>query len=696
MRVPRLVPPTLTSQAIPSFLWLLLLLLMCSAGQAQSPNDARAGEFFLTAPNGQSRRALLQETDVAMDISGMTARVRVSQTFTNDSSEWREGIYVFPLPDDSAVNAMRMLTADREVIAKIREREEAHRVYAAARSEGRRAALTVQERPNLFTQRLANIGPGESITVELQYIQAVRYIDGRFNLRFPMTLTPGDTRADADTAATDASLAGVMTTSAADTLTMTIRLDAGLKLARVGSTTHDMSVTALTPNGHTVLLQLRAGVTRMDRDFELEWAPATTAAPQAAIFVDPRDEGTFMQVMVLPPHNDAQTATLGREVIIVLDSSGSMDGASIVQAKQSVNLALNGLHDDDYFNVIDFDSSFQTLFPASQPATRDNIQRGHAFVNAVEAGGGTDMLPALRFALTERPAVVAGQDLLKQVVFVTDGAVANEDGLFTLIDATLGEARLFAVGIGSAPNSFFMRKAAELGRGTYTYINDTTQVTALMSALLRKLEKPVMADLSVEWPAGVAAEYYPEKIPDLYLGEPLFVTARLSGSIPAQQDILVSGAVAGEAWQRELSIDTSSGGGSAGQPLTDSSLASYWARQKIDSLLNSAFSGNGDDPALKEHIRHQVLDIALPYQLLSPYTSFVAVEENPSRPPQMPLANAASSNAALTAQTAQRVQFPQTATAAHAWLLAGSLLLLCAALASLSLRREKEYARVQA
>jgi Ca-activated chloride channel family protein len=671
-------PAVATGYGLPSFFWLLMLLLLSGAGFGQSvhqslqqsPEHARTGEFFLIDAGGHTQSALHQQTDVTMHITGMTARVNVRQTFTNATGEWQEGTYVFPLPEDSAVNAMRMLAGDREIIGEVRERAEAKRVYDQARSEGRKAALVEQQRPNLFTQKVANLAPGETISIDLQYVQALRYTDARFRLRFPMTLGQQD--------------------SAGDTLSMTIRLDAGVPLTRVGSTTHDMGVTAVAGYPGRYELELRAGRTRMDRDFELEWAPEAAAAPQAAVFVDTRAEGTFMQLMLLPPHVEEEIAPLGREVIIVLDSSGSMDGASIVQAKQSVHLALSGLRAGDWFNLVDFDDSFRTLFEVSQPASAANIQRARIFVNGVQAGGGTEMLPALQYALTLAPAVADGQDLLQQIVFVTDGAVGNEDELFRVIAAELDDARLFTVGIGSAPNSYFMRKAAEAGRGTYTYVSDTTRVTENISALMRKLENAVMDDLSVAWPAGVDAEYYPEHIPDLYLGEPLFVTARLNGKVPAVQDILVSGSLAGEPWQQQLTVNVADGDSTAGLPVNTSSLASYWAQQKIDALLNESFSGNRDDAAFKEALRKQVLDVALPFQLLSPYTSFIAVEQR-IRGPQV-MSSAATNDQTRTAQLAQQVQYPATATPAAAWLLAGSLALLCAALALFSLRREKEIA----
>lgn len=691
---------------------------------AQTPADARTGEFFLVDDGGRQQQAVHLESQVTMDISGMTNRVVLRQSFTNDTGSWQEGIYVFPLPEDSAVNAMKMLLEEREIIGDIRERAEARRVYEQARSEGRRAALTEQQRPNLFTQRVANIAPGETISIELQYIQALHYEDGRFSLRFPMTLTPryipgaplsalpvtgsfrssGQGWASATTAVPDAAeiTPPYHANTAHNMLSMTIRLDAGLPLANVASPTHELVTTPL-PGPGPLQLQFRDGAVRMDRDFELQWTPDAGSAPQAAAFVDAREDGTYVQLMLLPPRIEDSVTRLGREFIIVLDTSGSMEGNSIVQAKQSVEIALRRLRDDDWFNIVEFNSGYQPLYPASVPATPANIEAARRFVQSLQAEGGTEMLPALRFALTAPPANRAGESQLKQIVFITDGSVGNEQQLFALIRTELRDARLFTVGIGSAPNSYFMREAAESGRGTYVHIQDSAQVTQRMNTLLHKLENAAMTDLSISWPTGMSVEHYPSVIPDLYLGEPLFVTARASGSIPARANIRIAGAIAGRNWERTLVVDmTDTGGSTAGQPVTRSSLASYWARQKVEGLLDAALSQGSQDEAARAQMRNAVLAVALPYQLLSPYTSFVAVENRISRPANVPSGSHAVGNTPPAGQTlaeqmanqlTQQVVYPATATPADLLVASGVVALVFALLLRWPRRREEKHAR---
>jgi Ca-activated chloride channel family protein len=464
-----------------------------------------------------------------------------------------------------------------------------------------------------------------------------------------------------------------------------------------------MAVSPLSGPG-PVELHFRAGDVRMDRDFELEWTPEQGTAPQAAAFVDTRAEGTFVQLMLLPPRIEESVIRLGREFIIVLDSSGSMEGNSIVQAKQSVEVALDRLRDGDWFNIVDFDSGYRTLFSASAPATPANIEQARRFVQGLQADGGTEMLPALQFALTAPPVETSGESLLKQIVFITDGSVGNEQQLFALIRAELADARLFTVGIGSAPNSYFMREAAESGRGTYVHIQDTAQVTQRMDTLLRKLENAVMTDLAITWPTGVTAEYYPSTIPDLYLGEPLFVTARVAGNIPPRPEIRIAGAIAGRQWERSIEVDTTdTAGSSAGEPVSRSSLASYWARQKMEALLDAALSQGSNDEVARAQLRNAVLAVALPYQLMSPYTSFVAVENRISRPPQRSLNSGAVANSppagqVLAAQLAampgmQQVVYPATATAADLLIASAIVALVFALLLRWPRRRGDRYAR---
>ncbi|MCV6613962.1 MAG: marine proteobacterial sortase target protein, partial [Cellvibrionaceae bacterium] len=282
------------------------------------------------------------------------------------------------------------------------------------------------------------------------------------------------------------------------------------------------------------------------------------------------------------------------------------------------------------------------------------------FVRGLEAGGGTDMLPALKDALAQEPS----PGFIKQVVFITDGSVGNEAQLFAEIHQRLGDARLFTVGIGSAPNGFFMRKAAQFGRGSYSYIGDIGQLKTEMAELFAKLERPVLRDIKVQWPKHLQVEMWPENIPDLYLGEPLRILAKLSdknASDTMAGKIVIEGDLGGGRWRQSLDL---AGAGQKQHP----GVATLWGREKIEALLDQKIMGR--DEAL---VRKDVLAVALRQQLLSPYTSFVAVEQKPARPAQQKLTSEAVPNAMPKGNT---MAFPSTASLWQAQLLLALLPLL--------------------
>jgi Ca-activated chloride channel homolog len=285
-----------------------------------------------------------------------------------------------------------------------------------------------------------------------------------------------------------------------------------------------------------------------------------------------------------------------------------MHGASIDQARAALRLALGRLRPTDSFNVIRFNHTTDALFPQAGAATPQNLALADRYVAGLRAEGGTVMLPALRQALDgqEHPS------RLRQVIFLTDGAVGNEAQLFAAIHERLGDTRLFTIGIGSAPNSHFMREAARLGRGTFTYIGSTAEVKDKMVALFAKLESPALTDIQMEQLAG--AEIVPERIPDVYLGEPITVALR-APTLPSK--VLLRGRLGVEVWERELTLNPAGEG---------AGLSSHWARGKIAGLLDRRRTGSAED-----EIRHAVLQLALTYHLLSPYTSLVAVDVTPVR-----------------------------------------------------------------
>jgi Ca-activated chloride channel family protein len=652
------------------------------------PQQMQTGSLLLQMQAGY-KTATRINTDVAIRVSGPVARTTLSQNFLNDGTEWVEGIYVFPLPDSAAVDRLRIRVGERVIEGEIREKEEAKAEYAQAKKEGRRAGLVEQQRSNLFTTSIANIGPGETVVVEIEYLETLSYDDGQFSLRFPLTLTPryipGTPVADRqgtgwspDTdRVPDGSLITppVVTRSDDHLFSMRAIIDAGTALDVIASHYHPIKVAVLDETAGIYEVTLTGSTAPMDHDLELVWRPVTDSAARAALFREDKDGKPHFLLMVLPPDEmagDQATATesMPRDLVFVIDTSGSMHGTSMEQAKQALLLALPGLRPNDRFNVIQFNSETDALFPASVSASPGNVRLARNYIQRLTANGGTEMRPAL-----ERALLFEGDEAeLRQIVFVTDGSVGNEQELFALIENSLDESRLFTVGIGSAPNSLFMRKAAEAGRGSYTFISALHEVEEKMGRLIRKIEQPRVTGISVEWPGGAIA--YPEVVPDLYAGEPVVQKVRLLSEPRTGDLVRVSGTYAMGDWVVELPIAEKAG---------NAGIAAVWGRARIEHLMDR--ERRGDDPA---EIRSAVIETALDHNLVSRYTSFVAIDKTPVRPQSSRLDSEHVPNLLPYGQSQQAIfGFPATATGWGRQVAVGVALLLVAMflLAARTLRR---------
>ncbi|MFN0302125.1 MAG: marine proteobacterial sortase target protein [Burkholderiales bacterium] len=656
-----------------------------AAGEvAMKPNDARSGTLlFKPKGGGDSFEGLRQSTDVTIRVSGIVARTTVRQTFRNPHDEWFEGIYVFPLPENAAVDHLKMRIGERAIQGVIKEKAAAKALYEEAKAGGRRAALLEQERPNLFTSSVANIGPREEVTVELEYQQTLRYDNGRFSLRFPTAITPryipgavkvAGLAGTGWAANTDAVVDAARITPLVphprrlaeplNPIKINVVLDAGVPLAAVDSPYHRVRVKEIDAQRREIELEGESSATR---DFELVWTPVASEQAHAAFFTEQKDGKTYGLLMVMPP-NAAAVRALPREVIYVIDTSGSMEGASIVQAREALQMAVERLHPGDRFNVIEFNSTARALFADAQPASRQNVNSAVRWVQQLRARGGTEMALALNLALSGKES----PERVRQVIFLTDGAVGNEEQLFKLIADNLGDSRLFTVGIGSAPNSHFMNKAAQAGRGTFTYIGKVEEVKEKMSALFAKLESPVLKGVRVAWPKSdtdAPVEAWPHRVPDLYLGEPIVVSAALSS---AGGEVKLTGLNGDALWQATLPLASASPGTGMGV---------LWAREKIGALTDSLRDGQSE--AL---VRPAVVEVALSHHLVSQYTSLVAVDRTPVRRPDDPLksialpVNLPDSAEHEAVFGTQPGELPRTATDARFNIMLGFLLLLVASL----------------
>ena len=674
-----------------TFVLVTILLSLPAARAQEAPNtDVQSGTLLLKMQAGL-KTATRTNTDVAMTVSGLVARVSVRQEFRNDGDEWTEGVYVFPLPDKAAVDRMRLHIGERYIEGEIREKEQAKKDYERARNEGRKASLVEQERPNLFTTSVANIAPGERVVVEIEYLEDLRYDNGTFSIRFPMTLTPryipGSPVPDRQGSGWSADTTRVgdasritpphVTASQDHRISLRANIDAGMPLEIVASRYHPVEVSE---DRGRYTVSLAGNDVPLDHDFELLWRPVASAVPRAMVFRETIAGQPHYLLMVIPPDVEKHAGlTMPRELIFIVDTSGSMHGASIAQAKQALTRAIDDLGPADRFNVIEFNSSARALYHQSVAADAANLAHARRFVNGLEANGGTEMRPALRLAL-DAPGSEA---YLRQIVFITDGSVGNEDELYAMIESQLGNARLFTVGIGSAPNSWFMRKAAELGRGTFVVISALHEVGEKMERLFDKLGSPQVTNINVSWPGGAVTEAYPEIVPDLYLGEPVTVRARASAAFQPGSVVRVSGDSAGGAWNRDLPL--ASDGEHPG-------IGALWARAKIAALHDE--QRRGADP---EATRKAVVDTAIAHHLVSRHTSLVAIDKTPVRPAGDPLAREQVPNLLPYGQSMNAIfGFPATATNAAVLQRRGLLLLLAGLLllAAVSGRRGDHRARL--
>lgn len=617
----------------------VFLALVTDSYAVISPTEVRRGELLFTG-GGQMEKytpAPHLSQEAVIYISGMTARTKLKQRFINDTNVWQEAIYVFPLPTDSAVDVLRMKIGERVIIGEIKEKEEAKLVYARAKAEGKKASLLSQERPNIFTMAVANIGPGEEITVEIEFSQVVKLADGIFSLRFPMVVAPryipgvpivtGDENAplrfsgngwsvDSDQVPDASRITPLVRTpdeTPQNQVRLTLELAAGFKVAEITSLYHGIIVEGKNEQIQRIRFN---GEVLADRDFVLEWVAEKQQEPTAALFTETSEESHYHLLMLTPQTMNKKQITPAREMIFVLDTSGSMAGPSIEQAKKALVLAILQLSEQDRFNVIEFNSEVSILFDHPQKADKRNVGEALAFVRRLQADGGTEMMPALKLALDGQHA----HERIRQVVFLTDGSVGNERELFQVIESRLGDSRLFTVGIGSAPNSFFMSRAATIGRGSFTYIGKVSEVEKKMTLLFNKLEHPALTDITITGKGAAAVEFFPNPVPDLYVGEPLLVSVKTPKTSPTLE---ITGLVNGQPWKQI--VETTDGAKRPG-------ITGLWARQKIRTIMDSRSLG-----VQEEEIKKQVLSTALQYHLVSKYTNLVAVEQQITRPADSPL-----------------------------------------------------------
>ena len=640
MTRPRPISPL---KLIFSFFLLFLTNLAIASSNSQDNqsnpiNEAESGSMLFKFDDNTTFMQIALDTSVEMDITGNINRVIVEQVFTNPSDKWAEGVYVFPLPEDSAVDQLRMYVDERVIEGQIHEKEEAKKIYEKAKSEGKSASLVEQQRPNIFTTNVANIAPGGKIKVAIEYQQAVSISNNTYSVRFPMVVgdryipgapiyTPDDSLGTSlnTNEVKDASKITPISETHVRALVdenfetnlpvrIDINLTAGFDLASLNSTYHKVRTESLNQTTKYITL---AEASQLDRDFELTWSANMSREPEVALFAQENNNNIYLMLMAIPPKNEVfKRSDRPRELIFIIDSSGSMSGDSMRQAKDSLYEALERLKPTDRFNIIDFDSEFEPLFDSAMMASKFHLSEARGFIRKIDADGGTEMYNPIDFALKSRDS--ESKNYLRQIVFITDGQSSNEASIFNNVSYNIKNDRFFTIGIGSAPNSYLLTKLADFGRGAFTYIGSQQEVSHKMNRLFEKLESPALTDIQVNFPSEITSELAKEVIHDLYAGETITAAFKMN-ALPDSLEI--TGKTIDGEFNKTITIDKIS---------STSGIDILWASRKIDRLTD-IFNNNFSSKAT-ELTKKDVTEIALDYHLVSRFTSLVAVDITPVRP----------------------------------------------------------------
>jgi len=601
-----------------------LYFLLLPAAQVLAATPGRITEGSLITADGQNA-CPLKHTDVKAEISGALSRVTVTQEFTNPFQEKIEAVYTFPLPPDSAVDEMTMLVGDRTIRGEIKRREEARAIYDAARKAGHVAGLLDQERPNIFTQSVANILPGAKVKITISYVEMAPYDAGEYRFEFPMVVAPryipgqaagkqgGGWAPDTDQAPDASRITPNVTpegTRAGHDVSIEVKLDAGMALDALESPTHDTSIDRLGPRQAIVRLKDKAVIP--NKDFILKYAVAGRRI-EDAVLTHHDARGGFFTLLLQPPERVAAGDAVPKELIFVLDTSGSMSGFPIEKAKETMRLALDGLNPQDTFNLITFSGDTHILFPEPVAATRENLRTAREFLESRHGSGGTEMMKAIQAALGggESPGHV------RVVCFMTDGEVGNDLEILAEVQQH-PKARVFAFGIGSSVNHFLLDNMARYGRGEVEYVGLNDDGSAAARRFHERVRNPLLTDIAIDWGGLPVTDTYPKRIPDLFGAKPVMISGRFTAA--GHGTLRLRGKMAGHDFVREIPVDFS-----AASPAHDS-IATLWARQRVDDLMGQDLAG-AQRGVMRQDLREQIVQLGLDYHLMTQFTSMVAVEE---------------------------------------------------------------------
>jgi len=614
-------------------LCLLYVLIVLNPQDASAGQPQSGSQLQIIGKDGKMTGFVpLKHTGIKTEISGFVARIEVTQEFENVLPDAVEAVYVFPLTHDSAVDGMTMTVGAREIRAVIKERDEARKIYEQARNTGHTAALLDQERPNIFTQSVTNIPPSGKVLIKLSVIELLKYEAGVYEFAFPLVVGPryipgnptgaGDHATMPDTdQVPDASrisppVAGVHTgdETAGHDVSMEVHLAAGVPVGDVESTSHKIFADRTGADSYHVTLADQA--VPPNKDFILKYKVAGLGISDAVLAHSDKSGGYFTLILQ-PPEKPQEKALVPRQLIFVLDTSGSMWGFPLEMAKKTIQRALDNLRQDETFNLITFSGDTRILFPEPVPATPENVAQAKKVLAGAYGSGGTEMMKAIRTALgddagADKPMEA---DPIRVVCFMTDGYVGNDADIIAEVKKH-SDARVFSFGIGTAVNRFLLTKMAEEGHGDVEFVTAPNEAQAAADRFYERVHSPVLTNISIDWNGLPVTDVYPKNVRDLFSAKPIIITGRYSGNPTGK--ITIKGYQGTGDYSRTIPVDFSSAAEN------NAALEKIWARHKVEDLMSQDWNGiqSGNSKYKAEIIR-----VGLEHSLATQFTSFVAVEE---------------------------------------------------------------------
>lgn len=592
------------------------------------PQNINSGELKVLNIGGKVPHDTLQlpltHTDVQISVLGFVATATIKQDYTNPFEQPIEAVYTFPLPHKAAVDSMTMHVGDRIIRSLIKKRDEARQIYARAKSAGQRTALLEQERPNIFTQSVGNIMPGDKIRIEITYVDLLDFRDdGAFELVFPMVVGPryipgipqgrtgagfaADTNRVPDASRITPPVLKAEERSGHD-ITLQVNLDAQFKIQGVHSISHRIDITEISDAKNLVKLHAADGIP--NKDFVLRYEVAGKVPKMTVIGYHDAEQGGYFTFVALPQQNVEADSIVPRDLIFILDTSGSMEGQPIEKSKDAMYRLIDGMRVTDRFNVVRFAGDTGTLWPEPRLKTAENVAIARSFVASLEGAGGTEMQTGIIEALAQP----SENERMRLAFLLTDGYVGNENEILASIEKERRGARIFTLGVGSSVNRYLLDQAATIGLGEAFYVRQDEDATAVIDKIFKRVDRPNLAHVEIDWNGLEVTDLTPIRIPDLWQGQPILVHGRYQKGGAAQ--ITIKGVLGSkeQTWQFPITLPMNAS--------MNAVIATVWARAKVEELMLEQARGKQNDDVITK-----ITDLGLKHKIMTQWTAFVAVEE---------------------------------------------------------------------